>query len=243
MVKYNITKEEYAALSPELQAEYRESGDGYKLDVSGIDLKAADKLEGERSKRRQAEKEKKDAEDALEAFREGDDRPAMQAKHEKDIKKEKDRAEAAEKKYTDKVRKDTLGDTANTLATALSGTNAKVILPHITSRLDVDMTDPENPKLVVLGADGKPTDKKIDDLKAEFLANKDFAGIVIASRASGGGASKSGESGRSGLPSGGAAPFTNTGNKAPLDSLSNRDLIAEVEARRAARGQPIATNR
>lgn len=239
MVKYAITKEEYEALSPELKAEYKESGDGYKLDVSGIDAKAQDKLEGERSKRRDAEKRAKDAEDALETFKEGDDRPAIVAKAEKDVKKEKDRADKAEAKFTEKVRKDALGNTALTLAETLSKTNAKVLLPHINTRLDVDMTDPDNPKVIVLDAAGKPTDKKVDDLKAEFLANKDFSGIISASQSTGGAASKTVGSGRSGLPTGGASPQNNSATPPRLDKMSHRDLASHITAQRRERGLEV----
>ena len=239
MVKWKITKDEFDALSPELQGEYKVDGEGYKLDVTGIDVKANEKVDAERDKRRAAEKKAKDAEDALDAFKEGDDRPSLVANHEKALKKEKDAREAAEKKYTDKVRKDALGNTANTLATALSATNAKVLLPHINGRLDVDMTDPDNPKVVVLDADGKKTDKTVDDLKAEFVANKDFSGIITGSKATGGAASKSVDTGGSGHPS--RPGFTPpTGNTPNLANASSADLVKHIEARRAARGQEVA---
>ncbi len=87
--------------------------------------------------------------------------------------------------------------------------SANVLLPHIRNRLTVDWVDGQ-PVTKVLGLDGKPSALTPDELKAEFAANKAFAPLIAATKASGGGASGAG--------GGGAADKTMT--RAQWDSKS-----------------------
>lgn len=241
MVKYSITKEEFDALSPELKAEYKESGDAYKLDVSGIDAKAQDKLDGERSKRRDAEKKLRESEDAMELLKEGDDRSAIVAKADRDVRKAQGERDTAQATLLVVQKRNTTEKDANELATKLNPKAVKVILPHIMSRLDVDMTDPLSPKTVVLGLDGKPSGKTLDDLRAEFVANVDFAGIIVATSATGGAASRPGATGGSGQPSRpGAFPIIPGANRPDLGRMTATDLAAHVTNVRRSRGQDVA---
>ena len=234
-MKWKITKEEYEALPEHFKDEYKLSGDNATLTLEGLDTKAAEKYEGERSKRRDAEKAAAKAIADLETFKDGDDRPSLIEKHERAIAKEKARADGAEQKHTKYLKDTTLNATARDLAAKLSPTNAKVLLPHILSRLDVDMTDPDAPKPVVL-MDGKASDKTLEDLRKEMVADKDFSGIITVSQASGGAASKQTDTGRRGLPSGAGTP-PNSGEQAPnLGNLPAKDLAARIRSNRAAQG-------
>ena len=69
-----------------------------------------------------------------------------------------------------------------------------LMLPFISSRLSVDTTDGQAPKTVVLDINGKPSKLTLADLRQELSKRKDLAPIIIASRASGGGATGSGRS-------------------------------------------------
>lgn len=237
MLKYLITKAEYDALKPELQVVYSdETDDQYKLGVTGIDLKAQDKLEGERGRRRAADKKAADLQAEIDTMKEGDDRPALIAKHERDMAKLKGEKEKSDNTLLTVQKKSTLDRDAAALAKELSPAHTTLLMPHILSRLDVDLTDPLNPRTVVL-VDGKASDKKLSELKAEFLANKEFSGIVVASSATGGAASRPGATNRSGMPSG-AAPQ----NNAPAD-LSKPEaragMIDRIRAGRQARGLEV----
>lgn len=75
---------------------------------------------------------------------------------------------------------------AKTIATEIS-TVPGLMSRAIRDRLSVEF-DGDTPHLRVLGADGKPSAATLDELKQEMLANKEYAAIVIASKASGGNA-------------------------------------------------------
>jgi hypothetical protein len=234
-MKWKITKDEYEALPEHFKDEYKLSGDSATLTVDGLDTKAAEKFEAERTRRRDAEKARDKAVGELETFKDGDDRPALVAKYEKDLAKEKKRAEDAEGKFTNHMRSTTLNSAAQDLAQKLSPTNAKILMPHILSRLDVDMTDPSAPKAIVL-KDGKPSEATLDDLRKEMVADKDFAGIVVASQATGGAASKQADAGRRGLPTAPGNPPTSGATTPNLGDMPAKDLAARIRANRVAQG-------
>lgn len=139
---------------------------------------------------------------------------------------------SAEKKYTTDTaalnttigKKDAtikthlIDNVANGLATKLSK-SPKLMLPHVKSRLAVDMSGDE-PKTIVLDADGRPSAFTIQDLEQEFVANKDFADILIGSRASGGNPPPS----TRGNPLSPEKPQS-------LTSMKPADVVAEMKAR------------
>lgn len=57
----------------------------------------------------------------------------------------------------------------------------------VRERLSVEFGD-EGPKVRVLDAAGSPSALSVDDLRKEFVDNKEFAPLIVASRGSGGGA-------------------------------------------------------
>lgn len=199
-LKSKLTKAEFDALPKELQEHYKqESGkDTYLLESDG-----ADELRRAKEREEQARKDAetlatKEKERADELQRKLDDESTASARKRGDIEKIeaswKQKVEAAEtagKTAVEKLRgfiTKTLGDNvALTLAQQIS-TKPNLILPHIKSRIAVDF-DGDEPKTRVLDAAGKPTALTPEDLSKEFVANADFADIIIGSKGSGSGAS------------------------------------------------------
>lgn len=236
-LKRKITKAEYDKLSAEIKAEYVTDGDEYKLDVAGEHdddtgaLKRAKDREAQL--RREAEKRAKEAEDRL-AEIEGDDarKKGDIATLEKAWQKKLDDAanEATAKiiRYENNIRTTLVDNVATKLAAEIS-TSPALILPHIKARLQADL-DGDTPTTKVLDKDGKPSNATLDDLRKEFVDNKDFATIIRASKANGGGAPDNGQRTRLG-----GAPQTTTGDKpASLAAIPAKDLAAQLKAAKEA---------
>ena len=208
-LKLTISSTDYDKLSDDLKAEYSKDGDGYKLDVSGIEDTGALKRAKDRAaqERDDARQKLKEAEDKL-ADIEGDD--ARKTKDVDKLTKQHDKKLADQKTdYEGKLSvKDVViekllkTDVANKLAAEIS-TAPDLILPHIISRLTVDNTGDE-PVTQVLGSDGKASALKIEDLRKELIADKRFATVIKASAATGSGAQGGGggQGGGSGAPGG-----------------------------------------
>ena len=115
---------------------------------------------------------------------------------------EKLAAEVAEREaklneYRSMVGSLTVGTAATKLAADVFGQNADIMLPHIQARLSLETADGK-PRVRILDAAGNPSAASLEELAAEFRSNPKFAPLVIASRATGGGAHSNG---------GGAAPM------------------------------------
>lgn len=124
------------------------------------------------------------------------------------------------------IRKSLVNGTATAMATKIS-TSPTLLSKAIAERLSVDF-DGDEPELVILGADGKPAaGLTLDGLQKEFVANKEFASIMIASKASGGGAPKAGADNKTG----GGAPASDS--TVDLSKLSGKDLAARLKAQKA----------
>lgn len=113
---------------------------------------------------------------------------------------------------------------AQEIATKLS-TAPSVMLPHVRSRLTVEEVEGEF-KTRILDKDGKPSAMSIDDLQKEFTSNKDFAPILVGSRASGSRAS-GGQGGSS---------ASSQSNSNDLGKASAKDLVAHIQAKKQAGG-------
>jgi hypothetical protein len=217
---FKISKAKFDALSDELKGEYIAGDkDGeYVLDVNGLP-EAEDT--GPIKRARDAEKNKANQYKAkieeLEAkIAEFPDVEALKTQHAAEVKKYKDFTEAS-----------LIDGAALTLATKISK-SPQLILPHIKARLVADMTG-DKPVTKVLGADGKPGDLTIDKLGEEFVANKDFATIMIGSKASGGGAPSAPVK-----PLGGGAPKDGEQANVDLSRAPAKDLVARIQERKAA---------
>lgn len=234
-LKQKITKEEHAKLAVHFQSEYVEDGDGYRLDVEGAEdtgaLQRAKIRETELRKAAEADLKKlQDAE--AERQRQLDTLTESEARKAGDIatleKGWQAKLDTQKTEYEGKLAKvgkfvDTtlVDNVAIKLAGELSPKHSALLLPHIKARIAVDNTGDE-PKTVVLGADGKASELTIDALKAELVANKDYAGIIIASQASGGA-----NSNKPNQPNGSAVQGD---QKTDLSKLSGADLAASLGA-------------
>ena len=211
-MKYQVTVSEFAALSEDEQKLYGSESDGkYTLKIEGMPDFAAQeqritdmdaKLAQLLSETKVAKKAKKEAETA-----------AAEAAH---ARAEKDGdVEVLNKSWQTKF--DTAVDAANTerddamamlrqekvhsraveLATTMAVPgSADVLLPHIESRLAMEIKD-GRAVAVVLDMAGKPSALTVDELGKEIANNAAFAPLIVASYAAGGGAK--------GTNSGGAA--------------------------------------
>ncbi|WLJ71036.1 hypothetical protein [Sphingomonas phage Kimi] len=220
-LKHKINKAAYDKLSDELKAEYiAGDNDGeYVLDVTGLPepedtgpLKRA--LEAEKTRHKETKAKLDTANATISEFPDVD---KLKADHAKETGKYKAFTENA------------LVDGAAQALAAKISTSPAIMLPHIKSRLVADVTG-ETPVTKVLDKDGKPSDLTIEKLGEEMVANKDFAAIIIGSKASGGGAPRV-----PAKPLGGGAP---QGEQAPdLSKMQPGDLAARIAAKKAADGQ------
>jgi hypothetical protein len=238
-LKRKITKSAYDKLSDELKKEYKSSGeDEYSLDVDGDEDTGALKRARDREKQR-ADDEKKRAdelEDAMADFkrnqsREEKDVERLTRKHEKeltDLKTEKDGALA---KATAKITTAALESTAMQIAQAITK-SPKLLLPVIKQRLTVEIDGDFVPTIKILDAAGKPSAAKLEDLQKEIASDKEFAPIIIASKASGSGADTRQDM-RTAVP---GFPNQNSGEPPSLARLSPAQLAAQLTANKANAG-------
>jgi hypothetical protein len=175
----------------------------YEDRVTKMDAKINELL----GEKKAAQKKADDAAEAArlaaeEAARKGGDVAALEKSWQEKLTK-------SEQKYQDDLAKrDAIIDrktrqaAANELAASLAVEgSAKTLLPHIQSRLKTEFRDGEA-VTVVLDAAGKPSAMTIEELGQEIAADPAFAPIIVASKASGGGAK--------GTKGGGAAKNTIT---------------------------------
>ncbi len=228
-LKKKLTKAEYEKLSDALKSEYISDGDDYKLDLDGDEDTGALKRAKDRETqlRRDAEKKAKELEEQLAAISDTDARKKGDIETlEKSWQKKEGETKAAYDARIAKLEghiKTSLVDTvASQIAHKISSAPA-LILPHIKARLAADL-EGDTPSTKVLDKDGKPSAFTVEDLTKEFLANKDFSAIMIGSKASGGGAPKTG------LGKLGSATTQNSEQPTSLASMSPRDLAATIKA-------------
>lgn len=222
-LKFKINKAAYEALSDDMKNEYvaGEKDGEFVLDVTDLPtgedvgpIKRA--LESERTKA----KELKTQLDAAKAtIAEAPNIDELKATHEKEVGKFKSFTE-----------KSLIDGKAMELAAKISTVPA-LLSKVIKERIVVDLSGDE-PVAKIKGPDGKVSDMTFDKLGEELVANKDYAGIMIGSKASGGGAPKPGPK-----PIGGGAPNGGQDGEKPtnLASLSGKDLAARITEQRAER--------
>ncbi|WNO48590.1 hypothetical protein [Achromobacter phage shaaii_LB5] len=189
-LKLKLTKDEFGKLPKEIQDEYIVDGEGYTLDVDGMEDTGPLRRALDRAKQTAAERQ---AElDELRAKQEQLDHDT--ARKNKDIdtleKQWKARQDEAVNAVSGKLAKahefieKQLGHSvAESLAKELTDAHA-LMLPHVKSRIKVN-TENGDFRTVVLDAEGKETNLTVADLAKEFRADKNFSAIMRASKASG----------------------------------------------------------
>jgi hypothetical protein len=230
-LKKKITKEVWEKLSKDLQGEYTEKDGSYLLSVDGEEDTGALKRAKDREKERADDLQTKLAalQEQLDNITDKDARKAGDIKTlEASWQKKLVDAETASKAKIDKlnafVNKTLIDGKANELAAKIS-TVPVLMSKAIRERMTVDFTGDE-PKLLILGIDGKASDMTIEKLSEEFVANKEFSSIMIGSKARGS-ANPSPTK-----PAGGAG---NSNDKPTiLAKLAPADLAAELKARKEA---------
>lgn len=261
-LKRKLTKTEFDALTESIKANYKagEEADTYVVDLDGEDdgvlaLKRAKDRETQTARElretiAKLEKDKREAETQLASLADSDaakrgDIKALQTSYDAKLAAAKAEGKAALDKRDAYLRKSLVDKVATDLANEIS-TAPKLLLPHIRARLAADL-DGEEPATVILGADGKISALTLDDLKKEFLADKDYSGILKGSKASGSGATQPGaRSGSTGSkPSSpnaeGGNPLSNLNNppgsrdRIDLTTLKPHDLAARVGQLKAER--------
>lgn len=196
-MKYRIDQTAFDALSEDMKALYKKQDDGsYQLQVEGMEDTGALKRakDHEKAKRQEAETKARDLEARVAELEAASDdknkqkgdvdalNKSWEAKLAKREKELNDKVAARDQQLTGLL----VDNEALALATEIS-TSPSLILPHIRQRFKVEEVDG---KLTVriLDKDGQVSASTQKDLKEEFVANPDFAAIIVGSRASGSGA-------------------------------------------------------
>ena len=229
-LKKKLTKEEHSKLSDHLKAEYIEDGDGFRLDIDGDEDTSALKRAKDREAqlRRDAEAKLREAQEELDRINGDDARKkgdiaTLEKSWQKKLDDTKAEYEGKVSKLTTHTTKTLVDNVATQIATKISNAPA-LLLPHVKSRLQADF-EGDSPVTRVLDKDGKPSAMTVEELAAEFVANKDFSAIITASKASGG-------AGKPSNNNGGGAP-NNSDKPADLASMNPAQLAEHIKASKA----------
>ena len=229
-LKKKLSKAEYDKLSDAIKAEYIEDGDGFRLDIDGDEDTGALKRAKDREAqlRREAETKLREAQEQLDALGNDDARKkgdiaTLEKSWQKKLDDTKAEYEGKVSKLTTHTTKTLVDNVATQIATKISNAPA-LFLPHIKTRLQADF-EGDAPVTRVLDKDGKPSAMTVEELAAEFVANKDFSAIITASKASGG-------AGKPSNNNGGGAP-NNSDKPADLASMNPAQLAEHIKASKA----------
>lgn len=235
-LKVKVSKADWEKLADPIKFEYEEKDGEYQLKLEGAEDTSALRRARDREKQRADEAKTRAeqlADELADAKSKLDDASSSDARKRGDIdtleKSWQKKLDDKTKELTDKllakdgfIQKTLVDNVASGIAHKISNAPG-VMMPHIKSRLVVDMTGNE-PVTKVLGADGKPSDITIEKLSEEFVANKDFSAIIIGSKASGGGALRTGLNVRPG------STGQNPDKPTTLATMDPADLAASIKA-------------
>lgn len=197
-----VTVESLDGLDDSVKSLYKEDNGKFRLDLDGYEDTTGLKAQRDAllNEKKEAQRKTKEAEEAAktlaeESARKNGDVAALEKSWQEKLAATESNYKNLNESLTKQIHGLTVGQTATKLAAelAISG-SADVLLPHIQSRLTVEIKDGA-PSVRVLDLQGKPTAMTVDELKQEFISNKAFAPLIAASKATGGGASGSGGGG------------------------------------------------
>lgn len=217
-LKRKLTKAEYESINDIIKKEYVADGDDFCLDLDGGDaednsaLKRAKDRANERAKEAEAREKVLESRlseiEGLDARKRGD-----VATLEKSYNGKLETQKAEYEKRLGVLTKHTTATMIDKEAMAIASrisNSPNLLFPHIKARLQADF-EGDAPRTWVLDEEGNRSAYTMQDLEKQFVANKDYAAIMIASKASGGaGASATKSSG---------ARFTSN-NEKPRDLAS-----------------------
>jgi hypothetical protein len=212
---------------------------GFKLDVEGRE----DPAELRRAKTRETEGRKAAEAKLAEYAQKESEREEELRKSREDAAKKAGNVDELQKSWQEKYDKDLAAETARTKplidslnsdvvritidreATEMAAQlaipdSAEALYPHIRGRLAVEMRDGQR-TTVVRDKDGKASALTLDDLKKEILATKAFQPLLVANRASGGGANGG---------KGGGATDSKSIPRAAFDALSQVQRMAFIKS-------------
>ena len=193
-LQYGMTTEEYTAADDTVKTLYVEKDGAYQLDVTGLQQEDTGALkrakDHEVTLRKQAQLELKELKtkagiDADDALKKAGDVDALEKSWNQkftDAQTDFDTRISAKDTF---IKTSLIDNVAMQIAADIS-TSPAVMLPHIKARLSADLAG-ESPATKVLDVSGQASALTVSELSAEFVANKDFAGIIKAGNASGGG--------------------------------------------------------
>ena len=229
-LKKKLTKEEHSKLPDHLKAEYIEDGDGFRLDIDGDEDTGALKRAKDREAqlRRDAEAKLREAQEQLDALGNDDARKkgdiqTLEKSWQKKLDDTKAEYEGKLGKLTSHTKTQLVDNVAQQIASKISNAPA-LLLPHIKARLAADF-EGDAPITRILDKDGKPSAMTVEELSAEFVANKDFSAIITASKASGG-------AGKPSNSNGGGAP-NQSDKPADLALMNPAQLAEHIKASKA----------
>jgi len=217
-MKYQITAAQFAGLSEDAQKLYgSEKDDKHTLKIEGLpDFdEQATRIERMDAKITELLDEKKKAvRKTADAVKEAERLAAEKATKDGDVdainaswQKKLDKSETATKSALAMLHTNMMTAEAMSLAAGLAiPKSAGVLLPHIEPRMGVEVRDGK-PVIVVKGKDGKPSAMSIKELGEEIANDAQFAPVIAASDASGGGAAGSTEGGGAATKSATRAEF------------------------------------
>lgn len=156
-----------------------------------------DELLGEKKKEaeKRREAEEKAALEAKEAAKKNGDTEALNQswteKYDKDIADIRSQLEPKVAELEGLLRDATVTTRATQIAAELAVPgSAKALMPHIQSRLAMEIKDGKA-STIVTDASGKPSALTPEELKNEFIGDEAFAPLIVGSKATGGGANGS----------------------------------------------------
>jgi hypothetical protein len=238
-LKRTLTKEEHDKLPADIKKEYKAEGDEFVLDLEGYEDPAAIRRARDREKQKRVEAEQKltEAEEKLTEIEGGTNKKKgdidkLEKAWEKKLSDETKKRDERISKLETTLKGGTVKNTATELARKISKVPA-AMSRIIEDRLTVELDDDGVPELKVLDSKGKVSAMSLVDLEKEIVANKDFADIIIASKASGGGAPRSttekpGSAGDARTPT-----EQNSGTPVSLAKMSPQELADHIKARKA----------
>ena len=229
-LKKKLTEAEYEKQSEHIKAEYIEDGDGFRLDIDGDEDTGALKRAKDREAqlRRDAEAKLREAQEELDRINGDDARKkgdiqTLEKSWQKKLEDQKTEYEGKLGKLTSHTKTQLVDNVAQQIASKISNAPA-LLLPHIKARLAADF-EGDAPVTRILDKDGKPSAMTVEELSAEFVANKDFSAIITASKASGG-------AGKPSNSNGGGAP-NQSDKPADLASMNPAQLAEHIKASKA----------
>lgn len=194
-----ITKEQYDALTAEQKKLWKAEGEEFVL-VGDTEIAAEARRAKEREKqlREAAETELAELKTRLEALEGTDakkrgDIAAIETSWSQKLEAEKKKNEKALTALKAQLEKVMIEGAINSIASEIF-TNPKRDSRLLSDRVYVDY-EGETPTVRVKDREGKPSALSLEDLKKETVDNKDFADILVGSKASGSGGTGGGNGG------------------------------------------------